>query len=73
MFPPNINNHYALHNVRQRDLEAAAENYRHISSLVNKSEVSPLRQRVGSLLIGLGQKVAQQPNQDVRLVLSTRQ
>ena len=72
MFPSDINNHQVLHEARQRKLEAAAQHYREVKTLTQKSDVSRLRQRVGAMLIGLGQKVAQEPQQDVRLVLSTR-
>lgn len=72
MFPSDINNHQVLHEARQRELEAAAQHYREVKTLTQKSDVSRLRQRVGAMLIELGQKVAQEPQQDVRLVLSTR-
>ncbi len=71
MFPTS-NNHQILHNARQRELEAAAENYRRISSLAKKNRISSLRQLIGSMLIELGQKVAQENQQDTRLVLSAQ-
>lgn len=73
MFPTSINNHKQLHEQRQRDLEADARERRLVKALSQKGEVSPIRQRVGSMLIKLGEKVAEQPQQDVRLVLSARQ
>lgn len=72
MFPSDINTHQVLHEARQRELEAAAQHYREVKALTQNSDVSRLRQRIGSMLIGLGQKVAQEPKQDVRLVLSVR-
>ncbi len=70
MFPTN---HQVLQKARQRDLEVAAEKYRRVSSLAKKNGVSPLRQHIGSLLIGLGQKIAQESQQEIRLILSARQ
>jgi hypothetical protein len=69
MFPTN---HQVLHKARQRDLEAAAEHHRRVSFLAKMDGVSPLRQHIGSLLIGLGQKVAQESQQEIHLVLSAR-
>lgn len=70
MFPVDINTHQALIAARQRELEVEAANYRLVQSLAG--DVPPLRQRIGSLLITLGQKLAQEPKNDARLVLSAR-
>lgn len=72
MFPTSINNHKTLHEQRQRDLEADAHARRLVKALSQQGKVSPIRQRVGSMLIKLGKKVAEEPKQDVRLVLSAR-
>ena len=72
MFPLNGCNHVALYKARQRDFEAASEKHWLIRTATQSEVVSSLRQRIGSLLIELGQKVAQEPQQDVRLVLSAR-
>ena len=68
----NGNDYLPLHKVRQKDLEAEAANDRLVKELKQNGAVSPLRQRVGSLLIELGKKIAQESQQDARLVLSAR-
>ena len=68
----NGNDYLLLHKARQREMEAAAEKIRLVKSLKQGREVSPFRQRVGFLLIELGKKVAQESQQDARLVLSAR-
>lgn len=72
MFPSDINNHQVLHEARQCELEAAAQHNRQVKALTQNGDVSRLRQRIGSMLIELGQKVAQEPKRDVRLVFSAR-
>ena len=71
MFSLNGYDHFELHKARHRELEAAAQKQRLVKALTAKGDVSPLRQRIGSMLIELGRKVAQEPKQDVRLILST--
>ena len=61
-----------LYKARQRDFEAAADKHRLLRIATQSEVVSPFRQRIGSLLIELGQKVAQEPQQDAHLVLSAR-
>lgn len=73
MFPTSIYNHQALHDARQRELEADAQVYRLLKATRQAGEISPVRHRIGILLIQLGTKIAQMPQQDVRLVFSTRQ
>lgn len=73
MYPANMNNHYKYHLARQRDLEAAAQEYR-ISTMVGKKKKNNVvRKYIGALLIKLGQKLAQQPGQDAQLAYSTQQ
>jgi len=70
---PTLNNHYENHLARQRDLEAAAQEYR-LSAMVGKmKKVNLVRRYLGAILISLGQKLAQQPEQDAQLVFSIRQ
>ncbi len=72
MFSTNGNDYMPLYRVRQQDLEAAAAKHRLLKTLKQNGEVSPLRQRVGSLLIEVGKKVAQESEKDARLILSPR-
>ncbi|MCP4139836.1 MAG: hypothetical protein GY755_06015 [Chloroflexi bacterium] len=66
------NNHYQLHTARQNELEATAEEYR-LRSSVKKAGRNALRKRVGTKLISLGEKIAQQPKQEAKLAFSARQ
>ena len=66
------NNHYQLHNARQAELEATAAEYR-LRSSVQKAGPNALRKRVGTKLISLGEKIAQQPKQETKLAFSARQ
>ena len=73
MFPTNMTNHLALHNARQRELEAAAQGYRLAASVKQeKAVIGATRKHVGTMLISLGQKLAQQSGQDVQLVFSAK-
>jgi len=72
MFPTNMTNHLALHNARQRELEAAAQNY-HLAAMVQKdNQVNVARKHVGAILISLGHKLAQEPGQEAQLIFSTK-
>lgn len=70
MFSTNGNDYIPVYKARQRELEAAAQRQRLVKTLTQNGNISPLRQHVGSLLIELGKKVAQDPQQDAHLVLS---
>ena len=72
MFPTSISNHQMLHDARQLELEEAAQKYQLVKALTQSTDASHLRQRVGMMLIELGNKLTQRPQQDVRLVLSAR-
>lgn len=72
MFSTNGTDYLPEYKARQKELEARAQNERLAKSLQESAEVSPVRRRVGGMLIELGKKVAREPQQDVRLVLSTR-
>jgi len=73
MYPTDMKNHYEYHLARQRDLEAAAQEY-HLSTMLGKKNKNFIvRKYIGKLLISLGQKLAQQPRQDAQLVFSTKQ
>ena len=65
------NNHYQLHTARQNELEAMAAEYR-LRSSAKKAEHNALRKRVGTTLISLGEKIAQQPKQEAKLAFSAR-
>ena len=65
------NNHYQLHLARQRELESEAQDYR-LSSAVSKENGNALRKRVGTMLISLGQKLAQEAGKESQLAFSTR-
>ena len=67
----NTNNHYQLHTARQAELEAEAEEYR-LRSSVKKADRNAFRKRVGTKLISLGQKLAQQQEPEAQLVFSAR-
>ena len=41
MFSTNTNYHQILHNARQRELEAAAENHRLLQALKDKNGITP--------------------------------
>ncbi len=69
MFNTNGTDYLPEYKARQRELEAIANNER-LAKLIENPEVSPLRQRIGMMLIDLGEKVAQEPKRDARLVLS---
>ncbi len=69
MFSTNGIDYLPEYKARQRELEAFAQNER-LAKLLENDEVSPLRQRLGALLIDLGKKVAQESKQDAHLVLS---
>ena len=73
MFSTNGTDYLPIYEARQRELEAFAQNERLAKSLREDREVSLLRQRLGGLLIELGEKVACESRQDARLVLSTPQ
>ena len=71
MFSANTNNHYQLHLARQKELEVAAQNYR-LSSAISDEKSTALRKRVGTTLISLGQKLAQESEKDIRLAFSAQ-
>ena len=64
-------NHHELHLARQRELEAEAQNYR-LASAILEENASALRKRVGAMLISLGQKLAQESEQDILLTFSAQ-
>jgi len=70
MFLTNGNDYLLVYKARQQELETVAQKERLVKALKQNADVSRLRQRVGSLLIDLGKKVAREPQQDARLVLS---
>lgn len=73
MFPSDMNNHYALHNARHKELEEAVEVHRLVSVLKNQKTTLSLRQRFGEFLIVFGQKlVEQRPTQNTYLTFSAR-
>ena len=72
MFPTNMTTHYDLHLVRQRELEAVAENYRLSTMIQRDNKLIAARKRVGLMLISLGQKLAQQPGKDIQLAFSAK-
>ncbi len=65
------NNHYQLHLARQRELESEAQGYR-LSSLSSEEKAKGFRKHVGATLISLGQKLAQESDQDMRLAFSAQ-
>ena len=73
MFPTNMTNHFALHAVRQSELEAAAQDYRLAASVKQeKAAIGATRKHIGTMLISLGQKLAQESGQETQLVFSTK-
>lgn len=72
MFSLNGYDHVELYKARQQEFEADAQRQRLVKALTANGDVSPIRQRVGSLLIWLGKTIAREPKQDVRLALSAR-
>lgn len=72
MFLTNGNDYLLVYKARQQELEAVAQKERLVKELKQNADVSPLRQHIGCLLIDLGKKIAREPQQDVRLVLSVR-
>lgn len=72
MFPLDGCDQVVLYKAHQRDFETAVEKHRLLQMASRNEIVSPLRQRIGSLLIALGRKVAQEPHKDAHLVLSAR-
>ena len=73
MFSTNGTDYLPEFSARQAKLEAEANKARLLKVLEANVEVSPVRQRVGQMLIDLGKKVAQDPQQDAVLVLSAGQ
>ncbi len=71
MFSTNAIDHYQYYLTRQAELEAIAQNDRIIAMLPRKG--SRLRKNFGSMLIALGEKLAQQPEKDIQLAFSLRQ
>ena len=65
------NNHYQLHLARQRELESEAQDYR-LSSAISEENANVFRKRVGTMLISLGQKLAQESGKESQLAFSTR-
>lgn len=72
MFPTSIYTHQLLHKARQRELEADVQANRLVCATRQAGLISFIRQRIGMSLIALGKKVAQEPQYDVRLLLSAR-
>ena len=68
-----LSNHYELHLARQRELEAAAQDYRLSAMVGKKKKNSTARKYVGGKLISLGQKLAQGHIQDAQLSFSTKE
>ncbi len=71
MFSANVSEHYQHHLARQAEFEAIAQNYRLVASMPKKG--SSFRKNLGAMLIALGEKLAQQPEQDIQLAFSLRQ
>ncbi len=65
------NNHYELHIARQAELEKNAKNNSLLVSLQKNDGVSALRKRVGSSLISVGQRLAEQPERELQVVFSS--
>ncbi|MBT3322785.1 MAG: hypothetical protein HN392_10930 [Anaerolineae bacterium] len=65
------NNHYELHISRHNDLEEIAGKRRLIASLQKNNGALTLRKRVGRSLIGLGQKLVEQPERELQVQFSS--
>ena len=64
------NTHYQLHIARQKELEAEAQKYRLCAKIAGENNKG-LRKRIGTSLIVLGKKLAQEP--DIQLTFSSAQ
>ena len=71
MFSENKNNHYQLHLARKKELESVAQMQR-LSSAVAKENGIALRKRIGTTLISLGKKLAQESEQDTRMTFAAQ-